>query len=88
LSKIPVQLTTSGLSSYGYSDGTAVRNADYAIIFGRDVIGEAVWGNGPTVRIKDETDYQRFLFAIWHKYAGYTVMHPNHVTVLRTFDNF
>jgi len=88
LSKIPVQLTTSGLSSYGYSDGTAVRNADYAIIFGRDVIGEAVWGNGPTVRIKDETDYQRFLFAIWHKYAGYVVMHPNHVTVLRTFDNF
>jgi hypothetical protein len=85
---IPVTLTTSGLASQGYADGTATRQADCAIIFGQNTIGEGIWGQGPQVKINTNTDFDRFLIAIWQEFCGYTVLNANNITVLRTFDNF
>jgi len=84
-----VQLTTTGLSSQGYSDGTGVnRTAELAIVFGRDLVGEGVWSRGPSVLLNSDNDYGRFLIAIWQIYAGYTTLNPNNVTVMRTFNPF
>ena len=89
LPTIPVQLTTSGLASQGYADGTnVVRQAECAIIIGSNAIGEAIWGEGPQVLLNENTDYRRFLMAIWQEYGGYSVLNSNNITVMRTFANF
>jgi hypothetical protein len=85
---IPVSLTTTGLSTQGYSDGSATRNAESAIVFGQNVIGEGIWDNGPRVKLNTNTDYDRFLMAIWQEYSGYTILNSSNVTVMRTFDTF
>ena len=85
LPKIPVQLTTSGLGSQGYSDGTATRDADVAIIVGTNFIGEGIWGQGPKVKLNNNDDYGRFIMAIWQEFGGYTVLNNSNVTVMRTF---
>jgi len=89
LPTIPVTLTTSGLASQGYADGTSVvRQAECAIIIGTNAIGEAIWGEGPRVKLNNNTDYDRFLMAIWQEYGGYSLLNSNNITVMRTFQPF
>jgi hypothetical protein len=89
LPTIPTTLTTSGLASQGYSDTSAVtQNAEIAIVFGSNTIGEGIWSRGPQVKLNSNTDFDRFIMAIWQEYAAYTLLSANNITVMRTFNNF
>lgn len=42
---------------------------------------------GPEVAIGENSDYKRFITAIWKLFAGYALLNSNFVTVARTYDN-
>ncbi len=76
---------TSGQT--GVTTGSASRTGYLGIMFGQQAVGEGVWGNGPEVKLNENSDYKRFLIAIWSQYAGYALLNNNFVTVCRTYQD-
>ncbi|UBF29848.1 hypothetical protein K9N68_37190 (plasmid) [Kovacikia minuta CCNUW1] len=71
----------------GITTGSAARTAFLGLFFGQQAVGEGVWGAGPEVKLNENSDYKRFLIAIWSLYAGYALLNDSFVTVARTYQN-
>ncbi len=69
----------------GASTGSASRTGHYGIFFGQQAVGEGVWGAGPEVKLNENSDFRRFLIAIWSLYAGYALLNNSFVTAGRSF---
>ena len=54
---------------------------------GQQAVGEGVWGMGPEVAINENSDYKRFIIAIWSLHAGYVLLNNSFVTVARSYQN-
>jgi hypothetical protein len=75
--------TSLGLAKHG----TRIRTCELGIVFGSNVIGIAVGGNGPEVRISKMDDYERKIIAIWLMYGNWALLEPDFVTVMRSYNN-
>jgi hypothetical protein len=71
----------------GITTGSATRTGYLGIFFGQQAVGEGVWGQGPEVALGDNTDFKRFITAIWKQFSGYALLNSTFVTVARSFQN-
>ena len=71
----------------GVTTGSATRTGNLGIFAGQQAVGEGVWGQGPQVNLGENTDYKRFITAIWQQYAGYALLNNNFVTIGRSYEN-
>jgi len=67
--------------------GAANRTGALGIMMGQQSIGEGVWSMGPEVALNENSDYKRFIIAIWKLTAGYVMLNRNFVTIARSFQN-
>lgn len=78
---------TAAVAGSGAATGSATRTGFLGAFFGMQAVGEGVFGNGPEVRINENSDYQRFINAIWHLDAGFATLNENFITIARTYEN-
>ncbi len=71
----------------GITTGSASRTGYLGVFFGQQAIGEGVWGMGPEVALNENSDYKRFIIAIWKLHAGFVLLNNSFVTVGRSFQN-
>lgn len=69
------------------STGSATRTGYLGVACGQQAIGEGVWGMGPEVKLNENSDYKRYIIAIWSLYAGWVLLNNSFVTVCRSFEN-
>lgn len=80
-----IDSTLGALYPKATTTGQASRTAHLGIFMGQQVIGEGIWGDGPTVALHENSDYRRFLICIWQERSGMVTLNPNFVTVARTY---
>jgi len=83
---VTLTYTTAAVGS-GASTGSATRAGYLGIFFGQQAVGEGIWGQGPEVALGDNTDFKRFITAIWKQFAGYALLNSSFVTVARSYEN-
>jgi hypothetical protein len=71
----------------GVTTGASNRTGALGIMVGQQAVGEGVWSMGPEVALNENSDYKRFIIAIWKLTAGYVLLNQSFVTIARSFQN-
>jgi hypothetical protein len=71
----------------GITTGAATRTGFLGIFCGQQAVGEGVWSMGPEVALNENSDYKRFIIAIWKLHSGYVLLNNSFVTVARSFED-
>lgn len=86
LPKAQVQLNYTN-SDGSVANGMSVRTGELGIVFGPEALGLGVGGPGPEVLLNSNTDFDRFVIAIWRMYGSWELLDERFVTVCRSYQN-
>jgi hypothetical protein len=82
-----VTLTYTAVSAgSSAATGAASRVADLMVVAGQQLMGEGIYGQGPEVRINENSDYRRVFNVIWHQFSGYSLLNDTFGTVVRSYE--
>lgn len=76
---------TASTNAASHPTGLANRTAHLGVFFGDQTIGEAIGGEGPHVELYENSDFNRFIIAIWKMYGQCELLNEEFVEVVRTY---